>query len=164
LAYCASNGQGNVNRPANGFRIAHCMSINVEFRYSSPLRTLDRRPPGRCWSFAFAVLAGCVFLWGLQYKLSLYEPPQSASHSVPMAKLLSRNEETRTLEGSNFISSKPLARVMRGVPNAALFLFLILYIYCLPALSHRQRPANPPWQLRRALLEAFYVRPPPAVC
>ena len=153
-----------MNRPAKRFRIAHCMSINVEFRCTSPLRVLDRRPHSRCWSFAFAALACCVFLWGLQYKLSLYEPPQSASHSVPMAKLLSRNEETRTLEDSHYISSKPLARVMLGVPNAAVFLFLILYIYCLPALSHRQRQANPPWQLRRALLEAFYVRPPPAAC
>lgn len=101
-----------------------------------------------------------MFLWGLQYKLSLYDPPQSASHSIPMAKLLSRNEETRTLKDSEYMAGKPLTV---GVPIAALVLLLILFIDCVPASSFRQRPVNPPWQLRYALLESFQVRPPPAV-
>jgi hypothetical protein len=77
-----------------------------------------------------------------------------------MAKLLSRNEETNTLKDSNYMTGK---RVTVGVPNTALVLFLILFIACLPASSFRLRPVNPPWLLRYALLEAFLVRPPPAV-
>jgi hypothetical protein len=38
-----------------------------------------------------------VFAWGLKYKLSLYDPPQSISHSMPAAKLLSDNERPQAL-------------------------------------------------------------------
>ena len=47
-------------------------------------------------SLTFLSLALCVFAWGLQYKLSLYDPPQAASHQVPQAKLLSKNEWSPT--------------------------------------------------------------------
>jgi hypothetical protein len=44
----------------------------------------------------FLILLGLglsVFGWGLQYKLSLYDPPQASSHQMPQAKLLSQDEQ-----------------------------------------------------------------------
>ena len=51
------------------------------------------RPNLSRFSFVFLGLAISVFAWGLQYKLSLYDPPHSTSHEIPEAKLLSRNEQ-----------------------------------------------------------------------
>jgi hypothetical protein len=41
-------------------------------------------------------LGAAVFVWGLSYKLSLYDPPQASSHQMPAAKLLSSRERPRT--------------------------------------------------------------------
>ncbi|MES2222967.1 MAG: hypothetical protein V4587_18600, partial [Acidobacteriota bacterium] len=38
-------------------------------------------------------LAVAVFTWGLQYKLSLYDPPQAITRNMPRAKLLSADEQ-----------------------------------------------------------------------
>jgi hypothetical protein len=109
----------------------------------------------------FAALASCVFLWGLQYKLSLYDPPQVASHQVPMAKLLSRNEQPNPSEQLAYNQTKPAIKVLRAVSGAALFFMLIVCVFCLPESSQRERVENPPLQFRQALLETFFVRPPP---
>jgi hypothetical protein len=110
-----------------------------------------------------AGLASCVFLWGLQYKLSLYESPQAPSHHVPMAKLLSRNEESDNSESSTYTQSKPPSKALRAASCAVLFILLIACIFCLPALNHRERLENVLLQLRQALLESFFVRPPPVL-
>jgi len=110
----------------------------------------------------FAGLASCVFLWGLQYKLSLYETGQS-SHHVPMAKLLSRNELSDTTESSTLSLNESLFRSQGAAfPQGS----LILLIVCLSGLpvSH-SRVFDDDWNLRltRALRESFLVRPPPAL-
>ena len=46
----------------------------------------------------FLGLAFCVFGWGLQYKLSLYDPPQAVSHEIPQAKLISKDEQSLTTD------------------------------------------------------------------
>jgi hypothetical protein len=121
------------------------------------------RPPSRFWGILFAALALCVFLWGLQYKLSLYDPPQAASHHVPMAKLLSKNEQSNTTEKSIYAQSSPTIKVLFAVFNVALFSLLIVCVFCLRGLNHRERVQNPSLPLQQALLESFFVRPPPVL-
>lgn len=43
-------------------------------------------------AFGLVLLGGCVFGWGLRYKLSLYDPPHAITHRMPEAKLLSGKE------------------------------------------------------------------------
>jgi hypothetical protein len=106
-------------------------------------------------------LALCVFLWGLGYKLSLYDPPQSVTHSLPKAKLLSKNERPRIFRRS--VEAQTEQPAVAPLPAAHL---TVLFLPAVPVLSlpvsiHRQPLANP---LRRApYLSAtkFFVRPPP---
>src|SRR5665213_1304173 len=112
----------------------------------------------------FFVLLGCsVFLWGLQYKLSLYDPPQASSHSVPTAKLLSNNERTDASAQSNLSLGTSPNEVFRFVPGVALFALLGLCVISYSALSRRALLDYPPVQLRQVLRETFFVRPPPVL-
>jgi len=106
-------------------------------------------------------LALCVFLWGLQYKLSLYDPPQTDSHHVPMAKLLSKNEQSNTTDKSIDSQSTPTIKVLFAVFSVALSSLLIVCVFCPPGLNHRERVQNPSLPLQQALLESFFFRPPP---
>jgi hypothetical protein len=110
----------------------------------------------------FLGLAVCVFTWGLQYKLSLYDPPQAASHQIPHAKLLSKNEQSGATEGQLASSTKSTPRVL-GAASAAAFILLLLALCTLNlrASGQREERANDSWHLRRALLDIFAVRPPP---
>ena len=45
------------------------------------------------------MLGACVFLWGFGYKLSLYNVQAPTLHRVPEAKLLSKNEDSRAVDG-----------------------------------------------------------------
>ena len=78
-----------------------------------------------------------------------------------MAKLLSKNEQSNTTEKSIYAQSKPAIKVLYAISNIALFSLLIVGVFCPPASSHRERVDNPSLQLHQALLEAFFVRPPP---
>jgi hypothetical protein len=53
---------------------------------------LGRSKGLRGLAFGLVLLGGCVFGWGLRYKLSLYQPPHSLSKRMPEAKLLSGKE------------------------------------------------------------------------
>src|ERR1035441_7618159 len=98
---------------------------------------------GLCGSLAFLGLAFCVFAWGLQYKLSLYDPPQTTSHQIPKAKLLSREEQSSTAESPLVIRTKTYTNVIYTAPTAV-FLTLLLVISVLnPPVSRRlERRAN----------------------
>jgi hypothetical protein len=111
----------------------------------------------------FIVLATCVFLWGLQYKLSLYEPPQSPSHSVPVAKLLSRNELSSTSENSGYTQAKSPTKVLLAAFNALPLMSLILCAMCVPESGWRKWVESPSQQLQQGILESFFVRPPPVL-
>jgi hypothetical protein len=123
----------------------------------------DRRALSWC-TFAFPWLALCVFAWGVQYKLSLYDPPQSASHQMPQAKLLSRQQQTAPDENPLLISSKATNRATYIV-LAGLFSFCWLATRLLNtgALGRRQLKENRPWRLTHQVGVNALFRPPPAL-
>lgn len=110
-------------------------------------------------SLALLGLAFCVFTWGFQYKLSLYNP----SHQVPIAKLLSRNEQSDQLEHSIYTQTNPSTKVLLSASDAVLFALLIACAICLPFSSRSRRVEDLSLQLRQSLLETHFVRPPPSL-
>jgi hypothetical protein len=119
---------------------------------------------GRFGRLAFLGLAICVFAWGLQYKLSLYDPPQAASHQIPKAKLLSRDEQSSTAKNPLVIRSKTFTKIIYTAP-ATVFLILLLAISLLntPALTKVDWLGDKLQHLHRALFNTVFVRPPPAL-
>jgi hypothetical protein len=110
-------------------------------------------------------LAFCVFNWGLQYKLSLYDPPQAVSHEIPQAKLLSKDEQS-------LATRTPLIRRARPADEAvltALYSIFFAFFLALTAprglalygkYSHAHQPVRP---FNFASLSAFFFRPPPVL-
>ena len=109
-------------------------------------------------------LALCVFTWGLQYKLSLYDPPKAVSHQIPKAKLLSKDEKSKTAKSPLVVRTKTFSRVIYTAP-AAFFLILLPALSVLnpPASGPGEQRASRPWHLRRAILNTVFVRPPPVL-
>ena len=62
-------------------RSNHSMRINITSRCTYALRAVG-----------ILIVALAVFGWGLHYKMSLYDSPNSHSTAVPHAKLLSQKE------------------------------------------------------------------------
>src|ERR1035437_7519485 len=122
------------------------------------------RPFSLFGMLAFLGLAFCVFAWGLQYKLSLYDPPQTASHQIPKAKLLSRDEQSSTVEHLLVIRTKTSTSVIYTAPTAV-FLTLLLAISVLnpPVPGRLEERANRLFHLHRAVLNTLFVRPPPVL-
>lgn len=120
------------------------------------------RPFSLLGMLAFLGLAFCVFAWGLQYKLSLYDPPQTASHQIPKAKLLSRDEQSSAAGRPLVIRTNTSTSVIYTAPTA-IFLILLLAVSLLnPPVSRRvERRANRLLQLHSAILNTLFVRPPP---
>jgi hypothetical protein len=116
----------------------------------------------RIATFALLGLAVCVFAWGLQYKLSLYDPPQAASRQVPMAKLLSQNEQSWATESPLIVRTRTAARVIYPASIAAFLGGLGLGTVTLQVLNQREQQANRSWPMRRRFfLNNLFVRPPP---
>jgi hypothetical protein len=122
----------------------------------------SNRPNFSRLSFAVFGLAFSVFTWGLQYKLSLYDPPQNASHTIPEAKLLSKDEQAVVTKGVTIADTK--------VPAEHIFFWCTFLSFLLPrvpaiflpkgrAEQDLQRPSS---VSRFASLNAFFFRPPPA--
>jgi len=111
---------------------------------------------------AYLGLAICVFAWGLQFKLSLYDPPQASSHQIPQAKLLSRDEQTGTTESALEFRTKASTRVS-CIGSTAVFLVLVLALSIVnpQASGQRKQRTSRIWHHRRGLLNVFFVRPPP---
>jgi hypothetical protein len=115
------------------------------------------------FTLSFLGLAFCVFIWGLQYKLSLYDPPQSASHKIPTAKLLSKNEQRKTSE-TTLVRQSGLSKgdLQLALICLALPFLAAINLFYRPVLVRRDADVNQPWRLcRRASLNAFSFRPPP---
>jgi hypothetical protein len=124
---------------------------------------LNSRTRDRLFHFlsrpALLGLALSVFVWGLAYKLSLYEPPP---HQVPTAKLLSRDEQAGISTQASFTEWKSvtgeqtvwIAAVLVMVAGAALD----------PPVSTRLHLAlDAPHKPFRARYAALFVRPPPCL-
>jgi hypothetical protein len=128
----------------------------------------------RCWSKsrlikslgtqAFLGLAICVFAWGLQYKLSLYDPPQTASHQIPKAKLLSRDEQSGTAKSPLVIRTKTSTRVIYTAPTTIFLILLLAVSLSNPPASKRvEQLDHKLLSLHRAILSSLFVRPPPTL-
>ena len=117
------------------------------------------------FTFLFLGLAFCVFGWGLQYKLSLYDPPQAVSHEIPQAKLISKDEQSLTTDNPLIkrlnASDKVVQTAFHGL-FFAIFLALVamrgLVLY--GKYSRADQPVRP---VSHASLSAFFFRPPPVL-
>lgn len=130
-------------------------------RVSMPLTSRRRLLP---WSFLFLILAGLVFAWGLQYKLSLYDPPPA--HAIPAAKLLSQDERpSGSGENALLKSEAAAAKIAHTVLHFQLYLlFLLMPGACAAAAKNamRWRPERPQVPSYTGLT-AFSFRPPPVL-
>lgn len=125
------------------------------------LFTQDRQPTpiGRG---ALLFLALSVFAWGLQYKLSLYDPPQSFAHQVPIAKLLSKNEQPRIASSSSVAPPDRAAQAVLPIALGILLLPVYFAVLSLPAAFRSWRlGADRSWKLQFPPRKTFFVRPPP---
>ena len=113
---------------------------------------------------AFLGLAFCVFAWGLQYKLSLYDPPQTSFHQIPKAKLLSRDEQSSTANSPLVVRTKTSTKIIYTAP-ATVFLILLLAVSLFNPSASRsmEQLAHKLLSLHRAILNTLFVRPPPAL-
>ncbi len=115
-------------------------------------------------ALGFIGLAFCIFMWGLQYKLSLYDPAGAASHRIPIAKLLSRNELSNSSESPTVVRTRTSTRVFYAVPDAVfLLLFILVSVSNEPVPGQREQRASQLWHMRRAHLRTSFVRPPPVL-
>jgi len=108
-------------------------------------------------------LALCVFTWGLEYKLSLYDPPHANSHEIPSAKLLSKDEQSAT-------AKSPLLEIggvsIKAVPTTIFTLFLSFvlaakFMDCIRPVRSSWDPGRPKLPHAPGSLNAFFFRPPP---
>jgi hypothetical protein len=122
------------------------------------------RPFSRMSALALIGLASCVFMWGLQYKLSLYDPPEAASHHIPMAKLLSKNEQSSSTESPQVVRTRTSTRVIYTVSTVVFFILLLTFGVLNPPLSgQREQRASRLVYLRSPYLISYFVRPPPVL-
>ena len=71
-------------------------------------------------ALAAALLGFAVFFWGLGYKLSLYDLPDSPSTHIPQAKLLSQKERPSAARGFEQFSTRA-----PQLPTVVIAIFLI---------------------------------------
>jgi hypothetical protein len=123
------------------------------------LRT--NRPFLSRFSLIFLGLGLAVFAWGLQYKLSLYDPPHSVAHQMPEAKLLSKDEHISAPDGQFVDQFK--AKILPALLCSLFVFFLRIFDPKIgPAWSYHERERKQPWRVfSSANLDAFFFRPPP---
>ena len=128
-------------------------------------RIPQNRPNLSRFTFVFLGLAISVFAWGLQYKLSLYDPPHCTSHEIPEQKLLSRNEQATVVEGLLVSGTNAWPAIAHILPFSLLaFVLLGLTPLVTQILRHLGGEAKRPWRVScRPGLNAFFFRPPPSL-
>lgn len=144
----------------------HHGSTTLTSTFPIPSEEIGPSPRGRrrglrVLAFGLMVLGICVFAWGLRYKLSLYDPPQSQSHRVQEAKLLPGRERTALPPVSLTRAADP------GAPQALGILTLALWAAVLTGFTQvsacwapgfpgtRRTPQFPPGPYS-------FTRPPPS--
>ena len=116
-------------------------------------------------SMLLVTLGVCVFLWGLGYKLSLYDFHRASIHRIPDAKLLSRNEDP------NATDSTRLCLVNSSTTEQDFSSIFLILIVSLAIVAKRKSPSDrqylalsKPWCHRfTASLSALFLRPPPVL-
>lgn len=120
------------------------------------------RQPTPVGTSALLFLALSVFAWGLQYKLSLYDPPQSLARQVPTAKLLSRDEQPEIASSATVASPQRAAQAVMPIALGILLLLVYLTAPARAAAVHARRlEADRSWKLQLTPCKTFFVRPPP---
>jgi hypothetical protein len=128
------------------------------------LRSTNRHIPA--WLIlGFIGLSLLVVAWGLGYKLSLYDPPQSESHKIPPAKLLSKNETALVAQSPLLSDTKAPPTVIHAVLSSVLLVLVLSYRpLSASALDLREFDVKQSWRLRhRTGLNFFFVLPPPVL-
>ena len=124
-------------------------------------RTLTKRLTLALMTFAVACLASAVFLWGTEYKVSLYPHHLRSRPAVPFAKLLSERERPAATA-----SAAPL---QAGTQALITFFVLPLLVLALERASSKLFPSG---ILQRSVfvsiprtpcLFRFSFRPPPSM-
>jgi nitrogen fixation-related uncharacterized protein len=114
-------------------------------------------------SILLAALGICVFLWGLGYKLSLYDLHEPSIHRIPEAKLLSRNEDPNAADAVRRCAGELVSSHSGSLSS------MVVEDHFSRGLTE-SRPAtmrlkvawsNPRCQRPDALLSANFLRPPP---
>lgn len=110
-------------------------------------------------------LAIAVFTWGLEYKLSLYDPPQAISHRMPEAKLLSREEQvTKSVDPLLDTSSATARKIQLILSSIFVLISLVLSTLHVSEGQESIRTSRISLHLRLfACLNAFFFRPPPVL-
>jgi hypothetical protein len=78
-----------------------------------------------------------------------------------MAKLLSKNEQSNTQEISKYTQSKRAIKALLTPYGLLLFILLVVCATRMQASCVLISVNDPAFELRQALREAFFVRPPP---
>lgn len=116
----------------------------------------------RMFAFGFVLLGMCVFAWGLKYKLSLYDPPHSMSQHMPAAKLLAGKEQI-ALPAVDFQTAPAPGVALALIPFALTFLVLT-GVGIRPGMGgRRQLQAAARRTSERAVIAAYFIRPPPRI-
>ena len=117
------------------------------------------------FTLVFLGLALAVFTWGLQYKLSLYDPPQASTHQMPSAKLLSQEEQSVVARHPSIGGEKSPDTLIHAVfPCAWILFFVIFPVRDTRAHGQNARDVSRPRHLRTfADLGPLFFRPPPVL-
>jgi hypothetical protein len=126
---------------------------------------MDTKTKNRCGSVAtsiplFLIVLG-IFVWGLQYKLSLYDASGSSSRSLPQAKLLSPSERP----DSALTAEQLCPRLAPTLPvHLQYFLITAIFVGILFTQLGRVSVLNPPDARndRNSTRAFFSFRPPPS--
>lgn len=107
------------------------------------------------------VLLGCaVFAWGLRYKLSLYQPPHTASRHMPEAKLLTGKERGVSPVLDVRQATSPEASL--ALTGLALAFFVPMGAKLFPGFSGWAPGQVTSWLMpARASAASVFTRPPP---
>jgi hypothetical protein len=111
------------------------------------------------------MLSTCVFIWGLGYKLSLYQVHGSKIHRIPEAKLLSRNEDSGARDSAQLSLANHASFEQGWIGFAVLVLFSMgIGGGSQSVFQGTNRIITEPLCPRSAaVLSAFFLRPPPVL-
>jgi hypothetical protein len=132
---------------------------------NQPQEIVIERSKSYCLSFRLSVLlvmlGTCVFIWGLAYKLSLYDAHQPTLHKIPEAKLLSKNEDPNATDSLRLCVASAMAAAQVGLFFCTGLIFLAPIGVNRSVFQWSVRPLNGARPQLRFILSAFFFRPPP---